>query len=65
MRTLAAGGHDVLFTYRTDQPGAQALAAEVAEESGRAIDITRLDQDPVLTVTNDVRQPSDVRGDHG
>ena len=43
VRTLAAGGHDVLFTYRTDQPAAQALAAEVAGESGRAIDITRLD----------------------
>ena len=43
VRTLAAGGHDVLFTYRTDQAGAQALAAEVAEESGRAIDVARLD----------------------
>src|SRR5262249_43356025 len=43
VRTLAAGGHDVVFTYRTDEVGAQALAAEVAEESGRAIDIARLD----------------------
>ena len=43
VRTLAAGGHDVLFTYRTDQAGAQALAAKVAEESGRAIDVARLD----------------------
>jgi 3-oxoacyl-[acyl-carrier protein] reductase len=43
VRTLAAGGHDVLFTYRTDERAAQALAAEVAAESGRAIDITRLD----------------------
>ena len=43
VRTLAAGGHDVLFTYRTDERVAQALAAEVAGESGRAIDIARLD----------------------
>jgi NAD(P)-dependent dehydrogenase (short-subunit alcohol dehydrogenase family) len=43
VRTLAAGGHDVLFTYRTDEAAAQGLAAEVGGESGRTIDIARLD----------------------
>jgi 3-oxoacyl-[acyl-carrier protein] reductase len=43
VRTLATAGHDVLFTYRTDEPSARALAAEVAEQSGRAIDIAPLD----------------------
>ena len=43
VRTLAAAGHDVLFTYRTDDAGAQALGAEVAAQSGRAVDVARLD----------------------
>jgi 3-oxoacyl-[acyl-carrier protein] reductase len=43
VRTLAAAGHDVLFTYRTDESGAQALAAEAAAQSGRAVDVVRVD----------------------
>jgi 3-oxoacyl-[acyl-carrier protein] reductase len=43
VRALAAQGHDVLFTYRTDEAGAQALAHEVAAATGRAVDIARLD----------------------
>src|SRR4029453_14680813 len=38
VRTLAAAGYDVLFTYRTDEPGAQALAPEVAGGGGGAED---------------------------
>ena len=43
VRAVAAAGHDVVFTYRTDEAGAQALAAEVAGQSGRAVDAARLD----------------------
>ena len=43
VRTLAAAGHDVLFTYRTDERARRRWPAEVAGKSGRAIDIARLD----------------------
>jgi len=43
VRAAAAAGHDVRFTYRTDETGARALADEVAAQSGRRVDTARLD----------------------
>ncbi len=43
VRTLAAAGHDVLFTYRTDEAAARALAADVTAASGRTVDVASVD----------------------